>query len=727
MAAEATSAAPVVKPAWADGLAAEARGKSTPSSAPAQHRASPHHDRAARPTANEPELTWGETIRGAGQNLGSSALDAGKSIVDSVAHPIRTLQTLGELGSGAVSQAQGALGVQQDPAEKARAEKLVRALEGHYGQAYGSIKGFKRSLASDPVGIAMDAATLADGAGAVGKLAGLEKTAKVLRTTSSAVDPIQNAVRIAKFGSAPLRGGARAASSAVTGVPTPLMKVAAEAGATSDPALRQAFLKFYSGQGDATEFLDATQSALGKIRQDASDNYLAKKSTLKNSSPSFGPIDSAISSARAETMRHGINVGQFKEANKALDELQDMVNGYKANPQLHNLLDFDNLKQAVWDLRDTTGNSAAKKHLGSIYNGVKTAINGVDPEYAKLMEQYQTARNSIIDTQKTMVGAGNNPSATTAMGKTLRALKTPTGKNLFNELAEKEPALPYMLAGNALHPWGAKGKAGLLEGLAIPFATGVGVATQNPVAGALTLATQVAGQSPKIAGGINYGAGVAARYGEKAKPAVRGAYYAGKEQEGPAPDEVPEDGADDTWNRMIHQESRGRQTDDKGNVVTSPKGALGIAQVMPGTGPEAARLAGEEWSLERLKKDPEYNERLGRAYYKMLLEKFGDPIKAAAAYNGGPGHVEQAIATGKRTGQSWIAYLWPETRKYVEIMGGERAAFASGGGVGHSHLVERLMKAAESAKKHGSSVTEPLLNSSDDAVAHALEVAQRAI
>jgi soluble lytic murein transglycosylase len=48
----------------------------------------------------------------------------------------------------------------------------------------------------------------------------------------------------------------------------------------------------------------------------------------------------------------------------------------------------------------------------------------------------------------------------------------------------------------------------------------------------------------------------------------------------------------DLVQRVKHQESRG----DQGAV--SPKGAVGIMQVMPATGPEAARLAGVPWDPE---------------------------------------------------------------------------------------------------------------------------------
>jgi hypothetical protein len=58
----------------------------------------------------------------------------------------------------------------------------------------------------------------------------------------------------------------------------------------------------------------------------------------------------------------------------------------------------------------------------------------------------------------------------------------------------------------------------------------------------------------------------------------------------------------------------------------------------------------------------------------------------------------------------------------------DRQGRKSGGRVSsHEADADQLVRAAERAKKGWSAETEPLLNQSDDAVAHALEVANRSI
>jgi len=101
----------------------------------------------------------------------------------------------------------------------------------------------------------------------------------------------------------------------------------------------------------------------------------------------------------------------------------------------------------------------------------------------------------------------------------------------------------------------------------------------------------------------------------------------------------------DTFSRMIRQESRGKQFDRNGRPLTSSAGAIGIAQVMPGTAPEAAKLAGLPFDQNRYRTDEAYNLALGKAYYEKQLRDFGgDERLAAAAYNAGPRRVQEAIA-----------------------------------------------------------------------------------
>lgn len=132
---------------------------------------------------------------------------------------------------------------------------------------------------------------------------------------------------------------------------------------------------------------------------------------------------------------------------------------------------------------------------------------------------------------------------------------------------------------------------------------------------------------------------------------------------------------DDVFERgLLGAESAHRQFDKEGRTLTSPKGALGIAQIMPGTAPEAARLAGLEYDPIRLRQDPEYNKALGKAYFDEQRRQFGSDELAAAAYNAGPGRVRQALRQAEATGRDVMSFLPAETRAYVPKVVGRGAA-----------------------------------------------------
>lgn len=137
------------------------------------------------------------------------------------------------------------------------------------------------------------------------------------------------------------------------------------------------------------------------------------------------------------------------------------------------------------------------------------------------------------------------------------------------------------------------------------------------------------------------------------------------------PSPSADNGTGDIFNRMIGIESGGKQFDDSGAPLTSPKGAVGVAQVMPGTAPEAAQYAGLPYDEQKYRTDPNYNAALGRAYFDHQVQTFGDPGMAAAAYNAGPGAVTDAVAKAQKSGGSYLSYLPAETQAYVQqAMGG---------------------------------------------------------
>lgn len=103
--------------------------------------------------------------------------------------------------------------------------------------------------------------------------------------------------------------------------------------------------------------------------------------------------------------------------------------------------------------------------------------------------------------------------------------------------------------------------------------------------------------------------------------------------------------------------------------VISPVGAKGLLQIMPFTGRNLARLAGDPENEAPNLIDPETNIRLGSQYLARLKQKFKGALPlAAAAYNAGPHRVETWLVNfGHLDTDEFIEHIpFLETRNYVK-------------------------------------------------------------
>jgi soluble lytic murein transglycosylase len=138
-----------------------------------------------------------------------------------------------------------------------------------------------------------------------------------------------------------------------------------------------------------------------------------------------------------------------------------------------------------------------------------------------------------------------------------------------------------------------------------------------------------------------------------------------------------------------------RQESNFDTEAVSGANARGLMQLLPSTATLVARRLGVPYQVGQLTGDPTMNMRLGAGYLDQMLDRFGGALPlAAAAYNAGPGRVDQWLGTygDPRGGDvdmiDWMEQIpFSETRNYVqrviENVVVYRAADASAAGRDH--------------------------------------------
>lgn len=153
---------------------------------------------------DQPRLEWSDVPGQALQNAPESALNFGKAMVQPVIHPVDTLQALVDLPTGAIREGTRAILPESTfnnvdeylfgPKDVAdRASQRATAVANFYKDRYFSgADGFKNALATDPIGVLADFATVFTGGElTAARIAG--ETSNVTRTLGAvarATDPL---------------------------------------------------------------------------------------------------------------------------------------------------------------------------------------------------------------------------------------------------------------------------------------------------------------------------------------------------------------------------------------------------------------------------------------------------------------------------------------------------------------------------------------------------------
>lgn len=453
----------------AQGAASSARGKETTSREDA--------DRAAARLAEFDSLTEGMDpdkpvlLKGFGR------------VVPSVARE-RLARTAANAGEFAATAPEGeAAEVAGRNASRAEAEKKWGAVADFFVHRYGTEEGFKEAVATDPVGVMADFATvLTGGGGALARAPGMVgRAGQIASTFGSAIDPVMATARTVGAGA---RLGAQYVAEPLaahglgftTGAGAESVRMAGRAGREGGE-LAEVFAENMRG-APVRDVVDRAQEALQEIRRERSRAYLAGMADLSEDSSimNFDRIDRAVDrAAEVGTFRGRSGAGHpvttEPMAVDVVNRMREEIGGYRVlDPaDYHTPVGIDALKRALGNIRDATQPHTPERVAADrIYNAVRNEIIEQAPIYGRTMEEYARASDDINEVTRTF-SLREQATGDTAARKLLSATRNNVQTNygerqrLLDLLAERDPTLPAAIAGqalNALPPRGLVARAG---------------------------------------------------------------------------------------------------------------------------------------------------------------------------------------------------------------------------------------------------------------------------
>jgi hypothetical protein len=255
-----------------------------------------------------------------------------------------------------------------------------------------------------------------------------------------------------------------------------------------------------------SDVVDRARSAIDQLRAERSAAYkgdmakLGQDETVLN----FDAIDGAVGKASQVGSFKGVSVEPA--AQEIVTRMAKQIEDWKAlDPaEYHTAVGVDALKRSLGNLRDSTGfNTPERVAADRIYNAVRAEITSQAPDYAKTMEAYGKASDTINEASRTF-SLRENALTDTAARKLLSATRNNVQTNygergrLLNVLAEKDPTLPDAIAGqsfNALRPRGLPATGGAM--------LAVGGMAVDPISSLAYLTAS----SPRIVGEAVYAGG----------------------------------------------------------------------------------------------------------------------------------------------------------------------------------------------------------------------------
>lgn len=430
------------------------------------------------PQGIQDRMEWGDVASQAAKNIIPSTGRAIYGMVQPILHPIDTASNVYGLGKGIYSKAKGALGYEQNPEEKAQTESQLNALVDFYKNRYGTMAGFQHAIAEDPASVLLDLSVpftmgetaLARVPGVLGKIGEAGVASKLTNpvAATAAAGKLAGKIPLGPKGIAGYSTLGEAASAAGEGIGQKIATPFAKIAQVSPSALTEAFKTGIEGGKGAESFtgqmrgklsggdlLNALDESLGSVANTRKQNLLQGMSGLQGapSISDFTPIQKAADDAIA-SISHLPSAGPARQIIKNI--IDDFKNGkiadYQFDPANPSLLDYDKLKQALWDVsKDPMTPQGAV--VGDVARAVRKEIGNVSSEYGKVMDDYANLSDLLKDARS--VFGKTNQADVSRIRKAMGALGKEDKAQIVRELSQYKGGqnLLKQLAGRELADW----------------------------------------------------------------------------------------------------------------------------------------------------------------------------------------------------------------------------------------------------------------------------------
>lgn len=451
---------------------------------------------------------WGDVAVQAVGNLPQSAGHFAEGIINTVSHPIDTASSLKDVAvGGAANLLPDAIAPNANQDQRNKANQVAD----FYKDRYGSMQGFKRAIAEDPVGVAADVSTIATGGGALAsKIPAFAKVGGAVTKIGDAINPVNVAGQALNRSAGALGNGVADVVGMTTGAGGTAIKKAYEAGRVGGDKA-EAFVRNLRGDSDIADVVGDAQSALANMRKARGVKYREGMEGIRADQTvlDFAPVEDAMIQALDVSNFKGkaINRSAAGVQQKISDVLKEW--GESDPAEFHTAEGFDALKQTIGDIRDSTeARTPSRVVADRVYNAVKNQIVQQAPDYANVMKDYESASRLTKEIERAL-SLGEKASTDTAVRKLQSLTRNNVSTNYGNrmKLADEleqsgSPNLMTKLSGQALNSLTPRGLQGATGGAATLY----GMATGNPAAMAALPFT-----SPRLMGEAAYGAGKVGR------------------------------------------------------------------------------------------------------------------------------------------------------------------------------------------------------------------------